>query len=230
VSEGSNKFHSRSVISIGLCAALLFGCAMPLPPGASPAQQRLAQQNSNFNSTVAEGAVGGALVGALGGLLIGGSLKDVAIGAGAGAVAGGVAGYLVAQNNFAHAQTEETLKAAIADARTSTAKAQQMAADARQVASEAQQKAASLAQQVRARQITADQYRTQLASYRQSAEQLEAISKKLGEQSVQLRDNARRPMATADFSTDANAIDASRREMDMAAAQIRRALEATPAA
>lgn len=211
-----------------LAGAVLAGCATPPDPNASPAQQRIAQANQHFNGTVAEGAVIGTVLGAGLGYLVGGA-RGAVIGAGAGLAAGGLSGYLVAQNNFQHAQTQQTLNAAIEDAEKSAQEARTDAADSQQIAAEARAQAASLAQAMHSGRITAEQYHAQLAHYNQSLKDLQQISHALAEKSALLRHNVALAGGNggqlADFAND---IDRSRTQVDQAAEEMRQTLAATP--
>ena len=217
-------------IPIILSGVMLVSCATAVDPNASPAQQRIAQANQHFNGTVAEAAVFGAVLGGVGGYLLGGA-KGAAIGAGAGLAAGGLTGYLVAQNNFQHAQTQQNLNAAIQDSMQAAQEARTDAADSEQVAAEARAQAAGLAQALHAGRITADQYRSQLAGYNQSLKDLQQVSHALAAKSEAIRKNVVLAGGNGSQLADsANDIDRSRNQVDQAAEQICQALAATPSA
>lgn len=168
----------RGIAALMACVMLLAGCAGQIGgPPLTPAQQQLQQANQRFNKTVGEGALVGALalglVGAGVGALAGGG-KGAAIGAASGLVLGGALGaamgYDVARRNYAQARTEDNLKQLIASANTDADAYHRSAVASRSIAAEARQKIAYLDSQYRARTITADQYKAQMASYRSSSE------------------------------------------------------------
>jgi len=218
------------VAPILLSAAMLVGCAVAVDPNSSPAQQRMAQASHQFNNTVATGAAAGALTGLVVGLASG-KWQNALIGMGVGAVTGSVAGYVVAQNNYAHAQTQENLNAAIQDAAQGAQDARNDAADAKQIADEARTHAAGLAQAVQERRMTAAQYRSQLSSYNQSLKAMELISSGLAKKSDDIHKSATiAGDSGVQLAASADEIDKSRAEIDQAADQIRQALAATPSA
>ncbi|OYV35352.1 MAG: hypothetical protein B7Z80_18660 [Rhodospirillales bacterium 20-64-7] len=139
----------------------------------TPEQQQLHASNNRFNSTVAEGAAVGAVGGALIGYLSGGT-KGALIGAGAGLATGGAAGYLVAQNNYTQARTEQNYRTAIADAQTQAAAFQKDATLSETVAAQAMSRAAELNAQYRAHTISAEQYRSSIAQYENTIHDLDA--------------------------------------------------------
>ena len=174
--------------SLLLAGCLLFaGCANPA--GLSPSQRALQQSKQRFAVTTAEGAGAGALLGALVGGLAGGG-RGALIGAAAGGVAGGVAGAAVAQNNYERSHNEGTLSAYIDSANQQAAAAQSDANTAAQVAQEARARTMQLRAQLRAGQINAAQYRSQLASYSTSLADLRTISASQTEQIASYRRDA----------------------------------------
>jgi hypothetical protein len=215
---------------IVLSAVMLVGCAVAVDPNSSPAQQRMAQESQRFNTTVAEGAVISALLCALlGGVLAG--QRGAEVGAGVCLLAGGAVSYLIAQNNYQHAQTQEHLNAAIKDSEQAAQDARNDAADAEQIAADAHARAAGLAQALRAGCITAAQYNSQLASYAASQKAMEKVSSGLKDKADSIRKSA---AAAGDngvqLTTSADDIDRSRAEIDQAAKQIQQSLAATPSA
>jgi uncharacterized membrane protein len=171
--HGCASVRYRTIAIICASSVLLTACAAQGIPNEqlTPAQRQLKETNQRFTETVATGAIVGALLGAALGATLGGRNRAAmaALGTGAGAALGGAAGYAVARNNLAHAQTEQNLQKAIAEANQDAVAYQRSAVLSAQIASDAHAKAAELDAQYQQKQITATQYRQSLAGYRESA-------------------------------------------------------------
>jgi hypothetical protein len=218
------------VASIVLAAVMLVGCAVAVDPNSSPAQQRMAQESQRFNTTVLEGAITGALLCALAGGVWAGQ-RGAEVGAGVCLLAGGAVGYLIAQNNYQHAQTQEHLNAAIMDSEEAARDARNDAADCQQIAANARAQAAGLGQALRVGRITAAQYHSQLASYSASLKAMEKVSSGLKDKADAIRKSAALAGGNGvQLSTSADDIDRSRAQINQAAEQIRQALAAAPSA
>jgi hypothetical protein len=101
-----------------ICSAfLLNACAVGGGTPLSLEEQRLRQQQNDFNITLGEGVGAGALIGGLiGGLVAGRS--GALLGAAAGAAAGGGVGYYFADKKKQYANVEDRISAVTADVQT----------------------------------------------------------------------------------------------------------------
>jgi outer membrane lipoprotein SlyB len=213
----------------------LSGCAgttgMANDPSLTPAQQQLQQQSSRrFTITVLEGTAVGAVVGAGAGAIAGGG-KGAAIGAGAGALVGTGVGWLVARANGQQANTEQTLGDQISVAQQAAQSAQQSAQASAQIAAEARSKVAFLDAQYERGQLTAAGYQQQMASYRNSANQMEQQIGKMNEEAQTLRTNASTAKGAdnGQLGSAAQQIARSRDDQQRALAQLRSSLSEVPA-
>lgn len=162
----------------------LTGCAQQqLGPNATAVERA----NANFTQTVATGAVAGALAGAALGAIFGRNAQSAAIGAGAGAALGTGAGYLVARNNEQQAATEDTLQGQIQSAQIRAQAANDAAAEARRAADQARAQSRTLAAQYKAGQISASQYRSQLAESQRYGQQVQTLLGNMDRQEASLR-------------------------------------------
>ncbi len=171
--EVTRMMRTRTTWKIGVLAVALavsLGACQTAPRTGSaggsfndPYSQQLADRNSRFNATVAEGAIIGTLLGAAAGAAIGGDWESAAIGAGAGLATGAVAGYFVASNNQNYATREQALNGQIQQARAQVAEYQRDVNVTRQLVSAKRQRIQSLQGQLASGEITAGQYRAQIS-------------------------------------------------------------------
>ncbi len=172
----------RADLSCGLMSAVMLlgvaGCAAPTSdPSLTPAENQLHQRAAQYDNTLIEGTAAGAVVGAIAGALLAHNrAQGAAIGAAAGAALGGGIGYMVANSNQAQAQTEDQYHAAIKQANDT---AQQSAADAgaaEQEAADLRQKIDQLGAQYTAKQVSAEDYQSQIGTLRQRDHELATIA------------------------------------------------------
>ena len=143
----------------------------------TPEQRQLRAEADRFNQTIGEGALFGALGGAALGALLGGDdpLAGAAVGAAAGAAVGAGAGYLVAAQNESYATEEARLDAQIQAARRDAARYRTIAVTTRSVVDGHKETIARLNSQYRAGQITAADYRTEVASVSGDLQSIETL-------------------------------------------------------
>jgi hypothetical protein len=207
-----------------------------MEPGLSPQQQALRgglgqHQNVDYvprvrtGETMAEGAVLLGLLGAGIGALAGGG-RGAAIGAGAGALAGAGGGAMVAQNAQTQANREAALRASINRANADAQKFRGYAMAANQVAAEARQRITQLNARYRAGQITADQFRSETASYQRD---LQAMRTLIADGSrVQGGMGAAASSTSQGFIGPAQGVGASLADMNRAEADLARSLATVP--
>lgn len=156
------------VFALSACAT-----ARPTAP-LSPEEQRMRQQASDFNRTIAEGVVLGALAGAAGGAGIGaaankqnrgqGALIGAAIGAAVGALAGGVAGKYYADKKERYANQEQRLDAIIADLQKQNTEMEALVSSTQKVVEADKQKIDQVNADLAANRISKAQAQQRLAS------------------------------------------------------------------
>lgn len=170
------------ILAVTLSAALLAqGCATgggSAPgrtadgPPPTPAEQRLAAQEDDYNRTLAEGlaigAIGGAALGAGIGAAVSrnnamGALIGAGIGALVGTVAGGATGSYYAEKKKRYANEEDRLDSMIADAQAYNAKAEASLATTRAMVADDQQKLATIEKEVAANRMSQAQAQKELA-------------------------------------------------------------------
>jgi uncharacterized membrane protein len=168
-----NTTFYRMIGCMTAVAMTVSACAVGPSVPLTPAQQRLYDANRRFAQTVNEGAIIGMIAGAALGAALGGSKSGAQlalVGAAAGGALGSAAGYAVARSNYAHAQTEDNLQKAIAEANEDAAAYQRSAAASEEIAAEARAQVAELNAKYQQKTITAAQLNANIAGYRQSAE------------------------------------------------------------
>ena len=163
-----------AVLAMGVSACQTTGGSSSSGQPLSAQEQALADRNSRFGQTVAEGALVGAGIGALAGFLIGGDAESAAIGAGAGALVGAGAGYFVASENQEYATREQALDGQIRQARQLVAEYEQDLAVSRQLVANKQSRVAQLRAQLQAGTVAQAQYQAELESVERSIELLQA--------------------------------------------------------
>ena len=224
----STRRPKRAIACLLALSIAVSGCAAQssAPMGGSAVERA----NANFAQTVAVGALAGAAAGALLGGIFGGG-RGAGIGALAGGAAGTGAGYLVAQHNVGQAQTEDTLEGQIAAADQRAQLADAAATEARQAADQARTQSRKLMAQYRAGQISAAQYRQQLASQTQYAQSVRQLIGNMENQEARLRQQiaAAGPNSTQ-LRDDLVRIQASRRSLQGSLTEITAATSAAPQA
>lgn len=140
-------------------------------PPPTPAEQKLAAQENDYNRTLAEGfaigAIGGAAVGAGIGAAVSrnnamGALIGAGIGALVGTVAGGATGSYYAEKKKRYANEEDRLDSMIADAQAYNAKAEASLATTRAMVAEDQQKLDVINREVAANRMSQAQAQKEL--------------------------------------------------------------------
>ena len=154
------------------------GCAAPASdPNLTPAENQLHQRAAQYDNTLVEGTAAGAVVGAIAGALLAHNrAQGAAIGAAAGAALGGGIGYMVANSNQAQAQTEDQYHAAIKQANDTAQQSATDAAAAEQEAADIRHKIDQLSAQYASKQISADNYQSQIGALRQRDRELATIA------------------------------------------------------
>ena len=140
----------------------------------SPEEQRMRQQASDFNRTIAEGVLLGALAGAAGGAGIGaaahsknrgeGALIGAAIGAVVGALAGGAAGKYYADKKQRYASEEQRLDSIIADLEKQNTEMEALVSSTHTVVAADKQKLDQIDAELAANKISKAQAQQRLAS------------------------------------------------------------------
>lgn len=171
----------RTLAGVLAGVLLLNGCAGL--PGASggdpgrpltPAEQRMRQQASDYNRTIAEGVGVGALAGAAVGAGIGaaasggnrgkGALIGAAIGGLVGAIGGGLTGQYYAKKKEQYANSEQRLDSVIADLETENQKLESLVADTRTVVAADKAKLDKVQKDLAANRISHQQAQRELAA------------------------------------------------------------------
>ncbi len=171
-----------AVLFLSSCAGTTGAYSDPGRP-LTVAEQRMRQQASDFNRTLAEGiavgAVGGAAAGAGIGALAGGdnrgtsALIGAAIGAALGSLAGYAAGSYYAEKKATYANQEQLLDAMIADARMDNQKTEALVRDSQTVAASDKQKLAQIQRDLAAKRISHEQAQKDLAAIDSNRQVLE---------------------------------------------------------
>jgi len=205
------------------CEGGMGGSSGPL----TPQQQALRDQSRRWYQTAATGAAVGAATGAAIGAVASSGNRGLgaAIGGGVGAGVGWIAGAAVANRNLEFEKREASAQDRIASARQISANLQQAAATSEQVTAQNKQKLAMLGRQYEARQITAEQYRSETNAMREDVELMRKTSTEAGE--------ARQKLAAA--STDVPQlmsedpkIRSAQQRMDRSANELDAALKSVP--
>jgi hypothetical protein len=171
----------------------------------------LEERNSRFNETVATGAVVGAVLGGALGYFIGGDAKSAAIGAGAGGIGGGLVGREVALNNLNEAERQETLRQRI---QIADQEVQEYRADVRKTREVVQRQNARidrLKQQVRAGEVSQDQYEAEIGRVNNSIRVIEENIDNNAERIAGISADIQR---FEENGVDASALEARKRDLE----------------
>jgi hypothetical protein len=217
------------------CSLALTGCASYGNQDLTPAQQALRDKSDRFNETVGTGAAVGAVLGGLLGALAagnGGRGEAIAIGAASGAALGGGAGYYLASRNERYASREQEIGARVTAARREVYDYQQMASLSDQIRADNEAKLASLDGQLKAGQITADQYRRQTASMAEDVRRLRQALENNEKVQVGIRQDTVRAAGSAaeNLRQSQTDLEASRRRIAENTDALVRALRSGPPA
>ena len=177
--QPAHNVTMRAVTAACAIAFTLSACATARPTGPmTPEEQRMRQQASDFNRTIAEGVVLGALAGAAGGAGIGaaahskdrgeGALIGAAIGAAVGALAGGVAGKYYADKKQRYANEEQRLDAIIGDLQRQNTEMEALVSSTQTVVAADKQKIDQVNADLAANKISKAQAEQRLASVDQN--------------------------------------------------------------
>lgn len=175
------SIRMAALSAIVILAAGLGGCATGRrapSPYLTPAEQQLR------NEVETERNLEGAALGCLGGAILGALIDEnnrergAAIGCGAGAVTGYVASEYVNARNAEYADAQAYARAREEGAQRAAARYRQATATARALVADEKRKIAALNAQYRARQITAEQYKSQVAS---AAENIQLLNRQIGQ-------------------------------------------------
>ena len=166
------------VLALGLAACSTTGSGFGADESnLTPAQRELRQEAERFNQTVLEGALTGALIGGIAGALLSEDdpLAGAAIGAGAGAAVGAGAGFFVASQNEEYANEEQRLEAQVAAAQEDVARYERIVLSTERVVNEYRQRIARLDSQYADGQVTAAEYRNQVAGVQTDLDAIQAL-------------------------------------------------------
>jgi hypothetical protein len=234
VLEWIRRYCGLPALAVAACLAVS-GCATQGDENLTQSQRELRDKSGRFNETVATGAIAGAALGALLGALAGGKGNrggGAAVGAAAGGLLGGGTGWYLATRNEDYANREQALNARISAARREANDYQHMADLSDRVRADNEAKIASLDGQLKAGQITGEQYRRETASIQEDVRRLQAALEHNEKVQVGLRqDAARAPgAAAADLRGSQADLEASRRRIAENTDALVRALRSGPPA
>jgi C4-dicarboxylate-specific signal transduction histidine kinase len=205
---------SAKVIAVALSASLfLSACQTTSTTNANgepltPAEIRMREQASTYNSTIAEGALAGCVAGGLLGLLVGGKrgVANAAIGCAVGGALGAGAGAYVADKQETYANREQQIAAMTADVQADNERLEALIESTRQVIAQDTARIKQTEQQLAAGKITMEQAKAKMASVDANKEYLDQTIAGLNDRRKTYQDAADQ-MANSGKSRDLRAME-----------------------
>jgi gas vesicle protein len=220
-----------ALLSVALVAPACTATGGANEANLTPAQRQLREQNQRWWQTTGTGAAAGAAAGVAAGALIGSGNRQnqgtaMLIGGLLGALAGSVAGVTLANRTLGFENNELGANQRIQSAQQTAAGLEQQARAAEQVSTEHARRLEVLDRQFRARQITAEQYRTAAAPIRQDKELMESNAAEA--RNVRQRMNTQRGQLPEISAAEAR-MGPAQRSLEASAAQLDDLLRRVPA-